>query len=139
MSCATERQKSRWICSRQASVVFLGIVLLVVLGLSLTPHPESVLGRLSLYDKAGHFAAYVVLSFFAMRSIGRRGALPFVLAVAACTALGGLIEVIQPFVGRRMELGDFLVDLGGSTIGPVIAVVVAWMARGKGTAGPSQA
>ncbi|MBE3064960.1 MAG: VanZ family protein [Candidatus Atribacteria bacterium] len=125
MSCAPERQKPRWICSRQASVVFLAIVLLAVLGLSLTPHPESVLGRLSLYDKAGHFAAYVVLSFFAMRSIGRRGALPLVLAVAACTALGGLIEIIQPLVGRRMELGDFLVDLGGSAIGAVIAAAIA--------------
>jgi VanZ family protein len=125
MSCAPERQKARWICSQQASVVFLVIVLLTVLGLSLNPHPEAVLGRLSLYDKAGHFAAYVVLSFFAMRSIGRRGALPLVLAIAACTALGGLIEIIQPLVGRRMELGDFLVDLGGSAIGAVIAAAIA--------------
>jgi VanZ family protein len=125
MSCAPEGQKQRWICSRQASRVFLAVVLLAVIGLSLNPRPEAILGRLSLYDKAGHFAAYVVLSFFAMRSIGRRGALPLVLAVAACTALGGLIELIQPLVGRTMELGDFLVDLGGSAIGAVIAAAIA--------------
>jgi len=138
MSSVPGHASPKWICSRQASVVFLAIVLLAVLGLSLNPRPEAILGRLSLYDKAGHFAAYLVLSFFAMRSIGRRGALPLVLAVAACTALGGLIEIIQPLVGRRMELGDFLVDLGGSAIGPVIAAVLSWMARGKGPAGPSQ-
>jgi VanZ family protein len=128
MSCAPEGQKQRWICSRQASRVFLAVVLLAVIGLSLNPRPEAILGRLSLYDKAGHFAAYVVLSFFAMRSIGRRGALPLVLAVAACTALGGLIELIQPLVGRTMELGDFLVDLGGSAIGAVIAAAIAAIA-----------
>jgi VanZ family protein len=128
MSCAPEGQKPRWICSRQASRVFLAVVLFAVLGLSLNPRPEAVLGRLSLYDKAGHFAAYVVLSFFAMRSISRRGALPLVLAIAACTALGGLIELIQPLVGRRMELGDFLVDLGGSAIGAVIAAAIAAIA-----------
>lgn len=138
MSEAPGRATLKWIYSRQASVVFLVIVLLAVLGLSLTPHPESVLGRLSLYDKAGHFAAYVVLGFLAFRAIDRRGALPLVLAIASCAALGGLIEVIQPLVGRRMELGDFLVDLGGSAIGPAIAAVVSWMARAKGTAGPSQ-
>jgi VanZ family protein len=124
MSCAPEHAHSSWICSHQASVVFLVIVLLVVLGLSLTPHPESVLGKLSLYDKAGHFAAYIVLSFFAVRSIGCRGALPFVLAITACTALGGLIEVIQPFVERRMELGDFLVDPAGSVTGATLSFLM---------------
>ena len=125
MSSRPEHQKPRWICSRQASIVFLVIVLLAVLGLSLNPRPEAVLGRLSLYDKAGHFAAYVVLSFFAMRSIGRRGFLPLVLAIAGCTSLGGLIEIIQPLVGRTMELGDFLVDFGGSALGAMIGIAIA--------------
>lgn len=138
MSCAPERKKSRWISSRQASVVFLAIVLLAVLGLSLSPRPEVVLGRLSLYDKAGHFAAYLVLGFLAFRAIDRRGALPLIIVIASCAALGGLIEIVQPFVGRRMELGDFLVDLGGAAIGAVVAAAVSWTVRGTERSGPTQ-
>jgi VanZ family protein len=121
MSGAPGHASRRWICSRQASIIFLVLVLLAVLGLSLNPRPEAFLGRLSLYDKADHFAAYIVLGFLAYRAIGRRGALPLVLAISACTALGGLIEIVQPFVGRTRELADFLVDLGGSAVGAAIA------------------
>ena len=142
MSGAPELQKSKWICSQQASVVFLAVVLLVVLGLSFTPHPEAVLGRLSLYDKAGHFAAYVVLGFLALRAANRRDAVPIVLTFASCAALGGLIEVIQPLVGRRKELGDFLVDLAGAAIGvalyTAVAAVLSRKARGRETAGPAR-
>jgi VanZ family protein len=111
----------KWIRSRHASVVFLVIVLLGVLGLSLNPHPEAVMRGLSLSDKVEHFAAYVVLCFFAARSFDRWDTIPLLLAVAACTALGGLIEVIQPFVGRRRELLDFLMDLGGAAVGALVA------------------
>lgn len=126
MSGAPGRQASRWICSHQASVIFLAVVLLAVLGLSLNPRPESILGRLSLYDKAEHFAAYVVLGFLAFRAINRRGVFPVVLVIASCAALGGLIEIIQPLVGRNKELADFLVDLGGAAIGAVVGAVVAF-------------
>jgi VanZ family protein len=111
----------KWICSRQASLFFLAVMLIAVIALSLTPHPESILGRFSLYDKAEHFAAYVLLSFFATRSIGRRDALSLAVAIAACAAFGGLIEIIQPYVGRSRELADFLVDLGGAAVGAAIA------------------
>ena len=127
MSGAPELQKSKWICSQQASVVFLAVVLLVVLGLSLNPRPEAVLGRLSLYDKAEHFAAYLVLGFLAFRVINRRAVFPVALAIASCAALGGLIEIIQPLVGRNRELADFLVDLAGAAIGVALSAVVAAM------------
>jgi len=76
---------------------------------------------LSLYDKAGHFAAYIVLGFFTLRAINLRGVLSLALAIAACTVLGGLIEIIQPLVGRNRELADFLVDLAGAAVGAAIA------------------
>jgi VanZ family protein len=120
--------KNRWILSRQASAVFLAAVLLAVLGFSLNPRPESVLGPLTAYDKAGHFAAYVVLAFFALRVFPRRGLLELVLVVAACAALGGAIEIIQPYVGRHKDIFDFLVDLGGALAGAVISFFV--LARG---------
>jgi VanZ family protein len=142
MSGAPGRASPRWICSRQASVIFLAVVLLAVLGLSLNPHPESVLGRLSLYDKADHFVAYIVLGFFTRRAISRRGIFPVVLAISSCAALGGLIEIIQPLVGRNRELADFLVDLGGSAVGAAIAAAVAAVlsrrARGRETTGPAR-
>jgi VanZ family protein len=105
------------VASRQASIVFLVVVLLAVIGLSLMPHPEEILGRASLYDKAGHFVAYVVLAFFACRALKRGGLLPVIVVVASCAALGGAIELIQPFVSRHKDLMDFLVDLGGSALG----------------------
>lgn len=129
MSCTPEHSIRKWIISRQASTVFLALALLAVLGLSLNPRPQSIFGRMNVYDKAGHFAAYIVLGFLAMRAIGRRGALPLAVVVASCAALGGLIEVIQPLVGRNMELGDFFVDLGGSVIGAVGAALLLRRAR----------
>jgi VanZ family protein len=129
MSSLPERRKSRWICSRQASIVFLIVVLLAVLGLSLYPRPEALLGRLSVYDKVGHLAAYLALGFLAVRAVDRPGAFALVLTVAFCSALGGLIEIIQPLVGRRRELGDFLVDLGGAAIGAAAAFAINRMSR----------
>ena len=116
--------KNRWILSRQASAVFLAAVLLAVLGLSLNPRPETVLGPLTAYDKAGHFAAYTVLAFFALRVFPRRGLRELVLVVGACAALGGAIEIIQPYVGRHKDIFDFLVDLGGALAGAVVSFFV---------------
>lgn len=109
--------------------MFFVVVLLTVLGLSLYPRPEEILGRLSVFDKAGHLAAYVVLAYCAARAIGRPGWISFALAVASCAVIGGLVEVIQPFVGRRRELADFLVDLAGSAVGAVVAQAVARLRR----------
>jgi VanZ family protein len=123
------RELLRWLFSRQASVIFLSCAVLAVLVLSLIPHPEEVLGKLSLFDKADHLAAYVVLSFFAARAIDRRSVPATLLAVSSCAALGGLIEIIQPLVGRNRELADFLVDLCGSMAGAVIAF--CFMRKGR--------
>ena len=96
-------------------------MLLAIVGLSLTPRPEKVLGRLSAFDKIGHLVAYVALGFFACRAMGRPRLYHIVLTVASGAVLGGLIEVVQPFVGRNREFVDFLVDLGGAAVGAVIA------------------
>ena len=111
--------------------MFLLVVLLAVLGLSLNPRPETLLGRLGIYDKAGHFAAYVALGFFAARALGRPSALTFLLTLASCSALGGLIEIVQPLVGRTRELADFIVDLGGTAVGAAIAIVVERVRKGR--------
>lgn len=99
----------------------LVVVILAIVGFSLTPRPETVLGRLNAFDKLGHFVAYLALGFFACRAMGRPSIFPIVLTVASGAALGGLIEVVQPLVGRNREFVDFLVDLGGASIGAVVA------------------
>jgi VanZ family protein len=114
----------RWISSRPASRAALVIVFLAVVGLSLNPRPESVLGPLSIYDKAEHFAAYAFLAFFAVRAFSRR-AYPFLaFAILSCSALGGVIELVQPLVGRHKDIYDFVVDLGGYVTGAALSFVL---------------
>ena len=61
------------------------------------------------YDKLYHFLAFAALvlpsSLFDRRDV-------FWIAVSAL-ALGAIIEVIQPYVGRGRELGDFIADALG--------------------------
>jgi VanZ family protein len=117
--------------SRRATWVALAVVLLIIIGLSLDPRPESVLGPLSVYDKVEHFAGYFVLAFFVLRVFPRRGLLFPIIAVAACAALGGAIEIIQPYVGRHKDILDFCVDLGGSAAGAAVSWLLArrWPVR----------
>ena len=122
--------------SRRASRILFVALAVLVLALSLIPRPESVLGSLSAYDKLGHFIAYVALGFFAMRAVDRRGPLPFALTIAGCAVLGGVIEIVQPFVGRQMELADFLVDLAGTAIGAAAAALLARRPRDEEKKGP---
>jgi VanZ family protein len=110
--------------SRQVSRILIVLLSLLVFILSLIPKPALVLGTFSAYDKIGHGIAYIVLGFFAMIAVDCRGPLPFVLVVTGCTIFGGIIEIVQPLVGRRMELADFLVDLAGSVIGAALAVLL---------------
>jgi VanZ family protein len=93
----------------------IGVVLTLLLAgviavLTLAPvSAEGVPGS----DKLHHVLGFAALSFplpFARRKL----ALPVVLGVAA---YGGLIELIQPHVGRQAEWGDFLADVVGAIIG----------------------
>jgi hypothetical protein len=119
------------VISRRMSRIFIVILGLLVLALSLIPRPESILGALSAYDKLGHFVAYVALGFFATRAVDRMGPVPFVLTITGCTMFGGIIEIVQPLVGRRMELADFLVDLAGSIAGATLTARLMRNARGR--------
>lgn len=125
--------------SRRVSRILIVVMALLVLSLSLIPRPERVLGKLSAYDKLGHFIAYIVLGFFAMRAVDRRGVLPFALVVAGCAAFGGLLEVVQPLVGRSRELADFAVDVAGSAGGAALALLLLRLVRtqegGRGRGG----
>lgn len=93
----------------------------IVLWLTLTPaagpghlaHPR---------DKLAHAAGFalLILPTAALRPSALRLVLPLALA------LGGLIEVIQPFVGRGRELYDFIADAVGLGIGTLAGL---WLRR----------
>lgn len=109
---------------RWAWRTLFAVILLLILFLSLLPKPLPVLRELNLSDKIEHFIAYAVLGACAMLSVRRASPLTLALTVACCSLYGGIIEIIQPAVGRSMELGDFLVDLGGSALGAGVTILV---------------
>jgi len=124
--------------SPRTSRVLVAVLAILVLALSFMPRPERVLGSLAASDKIGHFIAYAVLGFFASRAIDRRGPLSFAAAVAACTVFGGIIEMMQPIAGRRMELADLILDCAGATIGATLTALLARSARGRNDRKPRE-
>ena len=69
-------------------------------------------------DKVEHFAAYALLSFLTLwaRRPGSTGAL-WLLAIIC---YGGLIELLQPYVNRNMELADLLANCAGVLAGALL-------------------
>ena len=74
--------------------------------LSLSP---SAGGVAVIPDKLAHFLIYLVLAGWFAGLFQRH---PFAI-VFALTALGGLLEVVQPLTGRNMEFMDGLVNFAG--------------------------
>jgi VanZ family protein len=100
------------------------------LTLSLWPKPPEIPGfRIS--DKIGHFVAYVILGACALAAAERKGVPELLIVTVACSLLGGILELVQPLVGRSRELADFMVDLAGSALGAGIAAAAALIKRRK--------
>ena len=59
-----------------------------------------------------------------------------VLVFAAMVALGGALEIIQSFVGRDAEWGDFLANDLGALTGLVVAVAYLAIPRRLVAAAP---
>ena len=92
--------------------------LAVVVWGELTPHPPRLAAL--LWDKAEHFIAYFGLTLLASLAWGLRRSL--VLVFAGLVALGGALEIIQSFVGRDAEWGDFLANDLGALAGLIVAL-----------------
>lgn len=109
---------------RTGTLLFWPAVLVVGWG-ELTPHPPGVAAL--LWDKAEHFIAYFGLTVLASLAWGLRRSL--VLVFAGIVALGGALEVLQSFVGRDAEWGDFLANDLGALAGLGAAVVYLLIPR----------
>ena len=70
-------------------------------------------------DKAAHGMAFVALAAPLAWRYPRR----WWAVAAAVTAYGGLIEIVQPHVGRSMELADLLADAAGAVCGAWLGAV----------------
>jgi len=83
--------------------------------------PISALPALSNSDKLEHFTAYCVLGF--LGTLSRRSKYGTFSMLIAIIIYGGAIEVIQPYVNRYMELGDFIANTCGALLGASVGTV----------------
>jgi len=107
---------------RIGKVMFWPALIVVAWG-ELTPHPPRLAGPFQ-WDKLDHFIAYFGLSLLATLAWGLRRSLLWVFL--AVVALGGSLEIIQSFVGRDAEWGDFLANDLGAVLG--LALAIAYLA-----------
>lgn len=106
------------------SVIAMALLAVVIAVLTLGPAPQSgVPGS----DKLHHLLAFAVLAF--PLPAARPRLAPWVLL--AIIGYGGLIELIQPYVGRQAEWADLAADAAGGAIGAAAGAAFGmWRARG---------
>jgi len=111
-------------------LVFYWIVLAIVAHIRI---PQLVY-RAQVSDKWLHFLAYLNLAFLLWFSVkpdskaNWRGRLVW-LVLLASAAYGGIDELLQPYVGRTKDLGDFLANVAGASAGLIMLSFLAfWQA-----------
>ena len=105
------RQFARWI--------FLPALALVIWG-ELKPSGDGPV----VWDKLLHFTAYFGLAGIATIALGRRKAAAW--AAVALGVFGGVLEIVQSFVGRDAEWGDELANALGVAVGLALAWSSLW-------------
>lgn len=109
----------------RAAILLTLILGVVVAGLALSP--VSVPMPVDNVDKLYHAVAFtglsVPVSFLAPRLI------PVTVIVLA--VFGGVIEVIQPYVGRECSLRDWVANVAGIAIGVIMGRTTAGMVCGS--------
>ena len=78
-------------------------------------------------DKIQHLFAFGVFVLPVSLLMPSRTLPIFIIAVL----YGGLIEIIQPYVNRYGELGDFLADAGGAVVGVLIGRMILMLIERK--------
>ena len=110
-------------------ILFYPALVLVVWG-ELTPtEPHFVDWFGNLTDKALHFIAYFGLAAMAAAALKRRRAV--LLASLGLIVLGGVLEIVQGFVGRDMSFYDELANIAGVIAGAVTARAIIERLRSR--------
>lgn len=107
------------------SKLALGLTLLlmgIIAALTLAPisAPEPVEHSDKIYHVLGFAGLALPISVFRPRWL--------LVAVPIFAGFGGLIEIIQPYVGRECSLDDWLADLAGIALGVACGRVAAAVA-----------
>ena len=102
----------RWMRRAQlaAAILFWPAIAVVVWG-ELKPSTHGPEG----WDKVLHFIAYFGLASIATLALGRRKAALW--AAFALAVFGGILEIVQGYVGRDAEWGDELANIVGVCAG----------------------
>jgi len=110
----------------------IAIALTVIFGITIAWGTLMPLKELPLpgTDKLQHFVAFGTFVLPVSLLLPARAWLIFIIAVI----YGGLIEIIQPYVNRYGELGDFWANAGGALIGVVISRVILARLKPKDSA-----
>jgi len=110
--------------NRTALLIALGVSAFLTLVIAvLTLAPVSGLPGVHVSDKVYHALAFGALAF-PVTVVRPRWWAATVLVIAA---YGGVIELVQPLVGRSMELQDWLADIIGALLGAGAGVVVWYL------------
>ena len=105
----------------RASKLALGLTALIATAIAaLTLTPVSAPSPIAHSDKVYHLVAFAALAF--PTSVFQPRWLP--LALPFFVIFAGLIEIVQPFVGRTGSFFDAAADIAGIFLGVVILIVV---------------
>jgi VanZ family protein len=101
---------------RRAAAWLFPLALAVVVWGELKPSHHGPEGL----DKLLHFIAYFGLAGIASVALGRTR--PALWAALALAAFGGVLEIVQSFVGRDAEWGDELANIIGVFVGVAVGL-----------------
>lgn len=97
----------------------------VIGALTLTPVPA--VGA-SGSDKLHHVLAFAALAF--PLPVVRPRLAPWIFL--GVVVYGGLIEIIQPYVGRQAEWADLFADASGALLGASVGAAIGWFRISRG-------
>jgi VanZ family protein len=102
------------------AILFWPVLALVIWGEIFAPPGPGLLDRIN--DKILHFMAYFLLA--AMASMALKSRRTAMLAVLGIIVLGGVLEIIQGYVGRDMSFYDELANTLGAIPGGIIGRLI---------------
>lgn len=124
---AAPRPARRW--SRRAVRIALPVYWAILFTLTHLPRVR-IPGRIPQSDKIAHFVAYALLAWLLWHFVAtfRRvmGARTALLLWPVVAVYGALDEWLQSFVGRDMDVRDWLADMAGAT---AVLALLAWRRR----------